>query len=146
MLDLTSLPTLPLTDSMYLPDIPAVYFVCQGRNVLYIGAASLLGNRWHSHHRIEEFRKLDGVSIKWEPVTALDGLRQTEARYIEEFQPSLNSRRRGVRQASGDPVRSIKSVRLDARERELLMHTAKRLNLSEGRVVAALLMRYSEAL
>lgn len=89
--DLLSLPSLPLADKAQLPDIFAIYFVLDGDRVLYIGKTINLRERWTTHHRLKQFKKMTvPVRIAWIECSDATLLTSIEAALIEHFQPLLN--------------------------------------------------------
>ena len=66
LIDPFTLPTISLSQRKYLPSVCAVYFVLHDNKVIYVGKATVLKQRWDSHHRIKEFKNLSGeVRIAW---------------------------------------------------------------------------------
>jgi len=71
--DINSLSRLPFAQKAELPVVSAVYLVVDiADNLLYIGKAKNLRNRWKSHHRIEQFKELKDLYILWVVVDSDD--------------------------------------------------------------------------
>ena len=91
-IDLTALPFIPLEQRALLPNIPAIYFVLGTDNhVLYIGRAAFLRQRWHKHHRLEEFLLMAHITIAWFAVANRQSLPTLEHLCITQFNPSCNA-------------------------------------------------------
>jgi hypothetical protein len=88
--DVSLLPSVPLSDKRYLPDESGVYFVMDGSGaVRYVGASVSLKKRWASHHKIRFFRNVEGAAIAYAKVdVAL--LRPVEQLMFHCFKPPLN--------------------------------------------------------
>jgi hypothetical protein len=93
-LPLTLLPRLPLTQLKELPRISAIYFALAGTGeVLYIGKAKNLFQRWQVHHRKKQLGSFEGAFLAWLEVTDTSLLEQIEKALIESFAPRLNVQR-----------------------------------------------------
>ena len=91
-IDLTALPFIPLEQRALLPNIPAIYFVLGTDNhVLYIGRAAFLRQRWHKHHRLEEFLLMAHITIASFAVANRQSLPTLEHLCITQFNPSCNA-------------------------------------------------------
>jgi predicted GIY-YIG superfamily endonuclease len=87
------LPSLPLNERSNLPSCPAIYFVMQGKRVLYIGKTVNLAQRWAAHHKWSYLVKLDApVRIAWLICSDTNLLTQIEKALIKEFAPQLNGK------------------------------------------------------
>jgi excinuclease UvrABC nuclease subunit len=65
-IDLKQLPSILLEDRKSLPNLIAVYFVLDDNdNVLYIGQAKNVRNRWLGHHKTNQLTKLQNVKIAY---------------------------------------------------------------------------------
>lgn len=90
--EFTTLPNIKLSERQRLPDCSAIYFAIVSDQVLYVGLATNLRNRWQNHHR---FPQLDAVSKKrevrlfWLACNQSD-LNDLERQYIEHYCPVLN--------------------------------------------------------
>ena len=94
MLDLnsvnpTTLPSMPITMKKGLPVCPSVYFVLEGKEVVYIGRSVNLNNRWKNHHRFSQLSQ-DAV-IAWLEISDESLLEAVEKALICFFDPRLNS-------------------------------------------------------
>ena len=58
-----TLPSLVLSAKQQLPNCCAVYFAVSQGQVLYVGLATNLRNRWRNHHRLPQ---LDAISTRGE--------------------------------------------------------------------------------
>lgn len=85
---LDALPRLPIEQRFRLPGIPAIYFVMYQNQVLYVGKAKHLRNRWVDHHRLDEMMGYP-LEIRWMryPVHLLDS---AEEAAIAITQPPMN--------------------------------------------------------
>lgn len=109
MLDLTSLPWLPLDQRNFFPCRPAVYLVISGTgNVLYIGRSEEVSSRWRSHEKLRHLKLLYGVRIAF-VFTESENLRNLEAELISEYKPSYNLRVEKLQiAAEGDRVQFLR--------------------------------------
>lgn len=94
-LNLSQLPSVPLSEINSLPTCPAIYFALDPKNrVLYVGKTANLLARWKDHHRLEQLKKLNRknpVNIAW--LACENGeelLTKYETYFISIFHPSLN--------------------------------------------------------
>lgn len=89
--DLSSLPSLPLSDRSQLPSCAAVYFAlsASGR-VLYVGQSIDLRERLRRHHRVALLDALGDVRIAWLKESNSLALRRIETALIKHFNPPLN--------------------------------------------------------
>jgi hypothetical protein len=85
-----ALPSLSLANRSALPPCPAIYFALEDDHVLYVGRASNLQQRWTTHHRYSQLKKLNNVRITWLECSDPSLLPEIEAALIEYFQPELN--------------------------------------------------------
>ena len=91
LIDPFTLPKIPLSQRKHLPSVCAVYFVMHNNKVVYIGKATILKQRWDSHHRIKEFKKLSGeVRIAWLICDIPELTDELEKSMIARFEPSIN--------------------------------------------------------
>lgn len=89
-IQIASLPMLPLAQRADLPDCSAIYFaIADNGEVLYIGRAASLAQRWGSHHRRYQLEQVGNVRIAWLEADAA-ALAALEFGLVERFQPSLN--------------------------------------------------------
>jgi hypothetical protein len=86
---------IPLGSVKDLPSVAGVYWVLAGESVLYVGQSANLRQRWVSHHRMIDMRRLEADRIRWLLVSA-ESLVDAERRVIDELQPVLNGRKRSV--------------------------------------------------
>ena len=98
--DFRTLPNLTLLDKQQLPECSTVYFAVAKGQVLYIGRANNLRDRWRNHHRLpqlETISKKCEVRIFW-LVCEKSQLSMLEQQYIEHYCPLLNQSKVPVRQ------------------------------------------------
>lgn len=90
--EFVTLPNLKLSDRQSLPECSAIYFVTARDQVLYVGLATNLRNRWQNHHRLpqlEAVNRRSEVKLFW--FTCDQGqLNELERQYIEYYCPVLN--------------------------------------------------------
>jgi len=97
---------------LWLPDLPAVYLVLSRRgDVLYVGRAQRLMQRWKHHPLLPELRCRPGCRLAFllAPLTALDAY---ETALLAGFQPPLNTPWE-KRYALGDPEGRHPQLTLD---------------------------------
>lgn len=87
-----TLPSLKLSGRQKLPECSAIYFAIARDQVLYVGLATNLRNRWQNHHRFPQLAALNKrceVRLFWLscPQNQLNNL---EHQYIEHYCPNLN--------------------------------------------------------
>jgi hypothetical protein len=87
-LDVSSLPSMLLSDRSQLPKISCVYFAISSGNIQYIGRSVNLHSRWTGHHRTNCLAT--DSHIAWIEVSNLDLLPEIEAALIYWFKPPLN--------------------------------------------------------
>lgn len=91
LIDPFKLPTISLSQRKHLPLVCAVYFVLHDNKVVYVGKATVLRQRWDSHHRIKEFKKISGeVRIAWLICDSPELIDELEKSMIARFEPSMN--------------------------------------------------------
>ena len=86
------LPNIKLKQKYNLPECSAIYFAIARDQVLYVGLARNLKNRWQNHHR---FPQLDALNKRCEVrlfwlACAQNQLEDLERQYIEYYCPTLN--------------------------------------------------------
>lgn len=85
------LPSVPLSARRQLPECPAVYFVLDGMEVLYIGKSVNLAQRWVGHHRLKQAQKVASYPrIAWMELGDASLLDEIERALIQHFEPRLN--------------------------------------------------------
>jgi len=89
-LDLSALPSLPLSDRKRLPTTPCIYFAMSNGTVQYIGKALNPRSRWSSnnHHHYQDLRS--DSCIAWLEVSDPDLSAEIEEALIDWFKPPLN--------------------------------------------------------
>ena len=89
-IDLSALPSVPLSERSQLPFVSCVYFAIDSQNkVQYIGATINLNQRWVQHHRSSQLFKMESVRVSYLPVDT-GSLLEVEKALIQWFKPSLN--------------------------------------------------------
>jgi excinuclease UvrABC nuclease subunit len=89
-MNIINLDSLLLIKKGNLPTCPAVYFVLsQKKEILYIGRADNLRNRWQNHHRFAQVNR-SGTQIVWMEVADKSDLPEIERNLISVFKPLLN--------------------------------------------------------
>lgn len=91
-INIATLPSMPFTDLVRLPNIRGVYFALddQGR-VLYIGQTVSLTRRWMGHGKLPEISESGCTRIAW--LCSSGNLRHLESVFIRQFKPPLNTER-----------------------------------------------------
>lgn len=87
-----TLPNLKLVERQKLPSSSAIYFAIASEQVLYVGQARNLNDRWRNHHRcpqLEAVNKRSEVRLYWLDCYP-DILNDLERQYIEHYCPTLN--------------------------------------------------------
>lgn len=87
------LSSVPISNRDALPHCQGIYFALAHGQVLYIGKARNIRNRWRNHHRFGDLQMVEGVSIAW---LSFEGspakLHSLERELIELHLPVLNNR------------------------------------------------------
>lgn len=89
-IDVSSLPPMRLDQRLEFPDIPVVYFALLNDEILYIGKAKNLIQRWRQHHRQAELEVFSEVKIAWIEFSDPGLLRVVEKALIQYFKPKFN--------------------------------------------------------
>ena len=90
--EFVTLPNLKLSERQRLPECSAIYFVIARDQVLYVGLATNLRNRWQTHHRLPQLEAVNQrseVRLFWLSC-AQNQLPDLERQYIEYYCPTLN--------------------------------------------------------
>ncbi|MBD0264255.1 MAG: GIY-YIG nuclease family protein [Tolypothrix sp. Co-bin9] len=91
---LSELQSIYLLDKDNLPNCPAIYFVSDSSQVLYIGRTVNLVKRWKDHHRFKQlkrFNRKDKISISWITCTNdINAIINLENELIKLYKPPLN--------------------------------------------------------
>jgi hypothetical protein len=94
IIDPLKLPSVPLLERRSLPGCSAIYFALLGERVLYIGRSVNLAQRWLSHHRWNQLKRMYPTArIAWIECSDSELLPKLEAALIEQFSPELNNER-----------------------------------------------------
>lgn len=94
------LPVATLAERRELPECPAIYFVLEKDQVVYIGQTVNLRQRINGHHRLPEWKVRDDIHIRWLPCSNAATLPQLEKHLIEMVQPEMNN----------SPVRNVENL------------------------------------
>lgn len=80
-----------------LPEISCVYFVFTSDPIFYIGRSKNLFQRFKTHNRKAQFKKLgDSLTVGWIGA-GIDKIGEIEIDFIGKFSPRLNGKRRPQR-------------------------------------------------
>lgn len=94
MITIPQIEQLPFTGFLQrrtLPAEPGIYFaLSESGEILYIGRAGNIAQRWAAHHRTKQLEKMNCAGIAWLKVSEASLLPQIEAALITHFQPTLN--------------------------------------------------------
>ncbi|MDJ0634921.1 MAG: GIY-YIG nuclease family protein [Xenococcaceae cyanobacterium MO_188.B29] len=64
--DLSELPSFPLSWKKALPKTSGIYFAIDSEDVIhYIGMSKNINNRWISHHRYEQLLEMEDIKLAW---------------------------------------------------------------------------------
>jgi excinuclease UvrABC nuclease subunit len=89
-LDVSKLPSMPLSKKKHFPAIACVYLVVDEQDVVhYVGRTINLLNRWTNHHKYSQVLKLQQPRVVY-LVASLYLVPDVEAFLIRTLQPSLN--------------------------------------------------------
>jgi hypothetical protein len=107
-LDLSALPSLPLSDRKRLPTTPCIYFAMSNGTVQYIGRAVNPRSRWSAeyHHHYKDLQP-DSL-IAWLEVSSSDLLPEIEKALIAWFKPPLNT---GGKKVFVEPVKRVRKTK-----------------------------------
>ncbi|MBD2616519.1 GIY-YIG nuclease family protein [Nostoc punctiforme FACHB-252] len=87
-----NLPSLNLIDKQKLPKYSGIYFAVASGQVLYVGQAVNLRNRWQNHHRLPQLEAINcrcQVKLFWINCLSTE-LNDLERQYIQFYCPTLN--------------------------------------------------------
>ena len=106
-LDLSTLPTMPLSDRKQFPSVSCVYFAMSSDTVQYIGRSVNLNQRWLGHHQAKKIGQ--DANIAWLEISDSALLPEIESALIQWFKPPLNKEISGlgVRTKSVNPLPMI---------------------------------------
>jgi len=89
MIDVNSLPSVPLPEWRTLPKEPGIYLVlADNGDVMYVCKAQDLSARWKSHHRTPDLKNVEH-RVAW-LAAEKDNLEVLEKQCIADFAPPLN--------------------------------------------------------
>lgn len=89
IINLNTLPSLPLSDKHKLPNCSAVYIVHDNGQWLYVGSTKSLTRRWLQHNQCAALSAYSSPVISWQETPEYN-LREVESSIIERYQPLLN--------------------------------------------------------
>ena len=113
--EFSTLPNLKLSERKQLPECSAIYFAVSYSQVLYVGLAANLRQRWQNHHRckqLELINKRADVTLFW-LTCPQHQLQALEHQYIEYYCPTLNQTKlpnRPIVPSSQMLLRSLKKL------------------------------------
>lgn len=85
------LPSLPLEARRSISNCPAIYFVLEEQQIIYIGRSGNLNKRWRNHEKISLFKQeAKNISIAWLKCSNLELLPGIEVALILFFKPKFN--------------------------------------------------------
>lgn len=88
---ISSLPSMTLSLTKQLPTIPALYFcVSGGKQILFIGIAGNLNQRFTQHHKAEQLKNFPHVKIHWLELKRDDLSFELEQQFIQFHDPVFN--------------------------------------------------------
>jgi DNA-binding XRE family transcriptional regulator len=93
LVNLESLPSIPLEQKSSLPICSGIYFVIdEDEKVLYVGRSKNINQRWSNagHHKYTQLSSIPNVRIAWLEVSDASLLPNIEAALIDWFCPTLN--------------------------------------------------------
>lgn len=113
-IDFASLPSIELVNRSQFPCTACVYFCLDSDGqILYIGRARNLKQRWGLHHRYLQLKRLEGVRIAYFNCE-IEMLDEIEQAFISWFKPALNSSSvKREHKARAVRVREIKEIEVD---------------------------------
>lgn len=129
-LDLSSLPSLPLSDRKQLPAISCIYFAMSSGTVQYIGRSKNLRNRWMFHHRQSQLDS--NSSIVWLEVGNPALLPDIEADLIQWFKPPLNVIKKDPTKVIRIPITLAEFLKKYPDQLDALTHQVKEIRKSLG--------------
>ena len=89
-IDPLALPSVPFLSRHLLPEVTGIYFLLsQIGEVLYIGQAQNICDRWKGHHRTPNVNSTHALKIAWVEVDSAF-LNKVEAAWIKLYCPPLN--------------------------------------------------------
>lgn len=128
MIPLLTLPWLPFARRKSLPKCRALYFVFDGQgNMLYLGQASSLYQRWQNHHRDEACEQHGAQRIAWLSHEDHETLHAFENACLAYFTPPLNTHITARCYPAGQPMKKI-NVYLTDPQYDTLKALATRTN------------------
>lgn len=94
MITIPQIERLPFTGFLQkktLPTESGIYFaLSESGEVLYIGRAGDIAQRWTAHHRAKQLEEMNCARLAWLTVSNPELLPEIEAALITHFQPVLN--------------------------------------------------------
>jgi GIY-YIG catalytic domain len=97
-INLATLPSIALENRRTFPQCSCIYIARSGEEILYIGKAINLAQRWRQHHRQAELESMEEVKITWLEVSDPGLLPVVEKALIQYFKPQLNGQSVAVHQ------------------------------------------------
>jgi hypothetical protein len=91
LLDVKSLPSVPLGNKQKLPLQSGIYFAIDSNDTIqYIGMSKNIRFRWEQHHKLKELKQMQGIRISYLIMEDFALLPQVEQALITWFKPLLN--------------------------------------------------------
>jgi hypothetical protein len=110
VVDLESLPWLPLTERSSFPQHPAIYIAIDGLGkVQYVGISKDPRQRWAQHSQYQQLQSMGRVKIAYLFVDNVESLRPIEIGLINRFRPPLNTM--GVPRTKAREIKSTLTFR-----------------------------------
>lgn len=89
--DISTLPSVAFSSRHELPSESGIYFALSAAGeVLYIGKAANIADRWIRHHRSQQMQEIASARIAWLTISETDMLADVERALITYFAPPLN--------------------------------------------------------
>lgn len=121
-----------------LPKVPAIYFVLEDDEIIYIGQTRSLVDRWRRHHILDKLSDLTGqISIAWLQCNDVSLLKTIESILIGSIQPRLNHPTDGKFTVKLDQPKKLRTVRLTNTAWNQLQQTATKNEVSRTDVIEA---------
>lgn len=129
-----------------LPKLPAIYFVLQDEEIIYIGQTKNLVDRWRRHHIINQLTGLSGkISIAWLQFEDGTLLSVIESFLITALEPRLNGQGVCLQDSEGkflikykNEPKKLRSIRLTQFAINRLDEIASQKKISRTEVIEQL--------
>jgi len=134
-IDCAKLPWIYFGQRRQLPVISAIYFALDAAgDILYIGKAKNLKERWRAHHRQTNLQEAQCLRIAW---LSCDASLAAEIEYalIQHYNPPFNSHVGMAPPPKPIALRESTTVRLTPNGRRLLLLLSEKLGLTATSVI-----------